>query len=62
MACYINDTDDIGSIDVRLFQTRIFKGAWAGFWEVMPIILWAPGFIWLPKKAVVDDFGTLVEV
>lgn len=62
MKCYISDSDDIGSIDVRLFQTRVFRGDWAGFWEVMPIVPRGAAFGWHPKKAVMDDFGNLVAV
>ena len=58
---YVCDKDRIGSINIRLFQTRRFLGPWAGFYEVMPMVA-EPGFLWEHIRAVMDDFGNLVAV
>lgn len=62
MKCYLSDSDDIGAIDVQIFQTRVFSGEKAGMYELMPIVKALRGFIWPLKFAVMDDFGALVEV
>lgn len=58
---YCSYTDKIGAIKHDLYQVREFRGPLAGFYSVTPMVCFR-GFLWEPKKAVMDDFGNLVAV